>query len=172
MTNTRITIKMIEDKEFKTKSRGYDPQEVDEFLDAICDEMEQLYREQAELQKKLAEQPATDEEPTKTVQPVQQSVYAAPVHTEAAPENTFREILELAQRVKDETISNAKKQAAEILANANSKASEQLGDLNDQKEALTRQVEDLRAAAADYRARFESLLNAQQEALKQAADLF
>ena len=35
----QITIEMIETKEFKTKPRGYDPQEVDEFLDAICDEM-------------------------------------------------------------------------------------------------------------------------------------
>ena len=34
-----ITVTMIEEKEFKTKVRGYDPVEVDEFLDAICDEM-------------------------------------------------------------------------------------------------------------------------------------
>ena len=32
-----ITVTMIEEKEFKTKVRGYDPLEVDEFLDAICD---------------------------------------------------------------------------------------------------------------------------------------
>ena len=35
----QITIEMIESKEFKIKPRGYDQQEVDEFLDAICDEM-------------------------------------------------------------------------------------------------------------------------------------
>ena len=34
-----ITVTMIEEKEFKTKVRGYDPVEVDEFLDEICDEM-------------------------------------------------------------------------------------------------------------------------------------
>ncbi|NLZ90225.1 MAG: DivIVA domain-containing protein, partial [Clostridiales bacterium] len=34
-----ITVTMIEEKEFKTKVRGYDPIEVDEFLDDICDEM-------------------------------------------------------------------------------------------------------------------------------------
>lgn len=38
----QITVDMIETKEFKTKPRGYDPQEVDEFLDAICDEMIRL----------------------------------------------------------------------------------------------------------------------------------
>ena len=30
-----ITVTMIEEKEFKTKVRGYDQLEVDEFLDAI-----------------------------------------------------------------------------------------------------------------------------------------
>ena len=34
-----ITVAMIEENEFKTKMRGYDPVEVDEFLDEICDEM-------------------------------------------------------------------------------------------------------------------------------------
>ena len=34
-----ITVAMIEEKEFKIKMRGYDPSEVDEFLDEICDEM-------------------------------------------------------------------------------------------------------------------------------------
>ena len=30
-----ITVAMIEEKEFKTKMRGYDPVEVDEFLDVL-----------------------------------------------------------------------------------------------------------------------------------------
>ena len=34
-----ITVAMIEEKDFKIKMRGYDPVEVDEFLDEICDEM-------------------------------------------------------------------------------------------------------------------------------------
>ena len=46
----QITIEMIETKEFKTKPRGYDPQEVDEFLDAICDEMARQLDEAAREQ--------------------------------------------------------------------------------------------------------------------------
>ena len=119
MTNTRITIEMIEEKEFKTKNRGYDPQEVDEFLDAICDELERLYNENATLQQQLAEpQKAPVEPATQVVRPVQQSVYADPVQAEPAPESAFREILEMAQRVKEETISNAKAQADKLLADA------------------------------------------------------
>ena len=50
----QITIEMIETKEFKTKPRGYDPQEVDEFLDAICDEMVRQMDQIAALQQQLA----------------------------------------------------------------------------------------------------------------------
>jgi len=35
----QITVDMIDTKEFKIKPRGYDQQEVDDFLDAIGDEM-------------------------------------------------------------------------------------------------------------------------------------
>ena len=51
----QITIEMIETKEFKTKPRGYDPQEVDEFLDAICDEMARQLDAIQSLQQQLAD---------------------------------------------------------------------------------------------------------------------
>ena len=46
-----ITVAMIEEKEFKTKVRGYDPVEVDEFLDEICDEMINMQDRIQELEK-------------------------------------------------------------------------------------------------------------------------
>ena len=48
-----ITVAMIEEKEFKTKMRGYDPVEVDEFLDEICDEMVAMQEEISTLQSRL-----------------------------------------------------------------------------------------------------------------------
>ena len=48
-----ITVAMIEEKEFKTKMRGYDPVEVDEFLDDICDEMVAMQEEIATLTQRL-----------------------------------------------------------------------------------------------------------------------
>ena len=50
-----ITIAMIEEKEFKIKMRGYDPSEVDEFLDEICDEMVALQEEIATLNQRLSQ---------------------------------------------------------------------------------------------------------------------
>lgn len=166
----QITIEMIETKEFKTKPRGYDPQEVDEFLDAICDEMVRLMDQIAALQQQLAAAKAARpvvEAPTQQVKPI---MPAAPV--KSVPDSDFREILEMAQKVKNETIAAAEAKAEEILAKAKEDAAAKLDNLDVEKETLTNQVAALKAAATEYRAKFEALLQAQQEALEKASDLF
>ena len=52
-----ITVQMIVDKEFKVKVKGYDQVEVDDFLDAICDEMIAMQDEINSLQSKLRAHP-------------------------------------------------------------------------------------------------------------------
>lgn len=165
----QITIEMIETKEFKTKPRGYDPQEVDEFLDAICDEMVRQLDQIAALQQQLAAAKAARpvvEAPTQQVKPI----VAAPV--KPVPDADFREILEMAQKVKNETIAAAETKAEEILAKAKEEAAAKLDNLDVEKESLTNQVAALKAAASDYRTKFEALLQAQQEAIEKASDLF
>lgn len=165
----QITIEMIETKEFKTKPRGYDPQEVDEFLDAICDEMVRQMDQIAALQQQLAAAKAARpvvEAPTQQMKPI----VAAPV--KAVPDSDFREILEMAQKVKNETIAAAEAKAEEIIAKAKEEAAAKLDNLDVEKESLVKQVAALKEAAADYRAKFESLLQAQQEAIEKASDLF
>ncbi len=156
----QITIEMIESKEFKIKPRGYDQQEVDEFLDAICDEMaaqqDQIQALQQQLMSAQAKRPAPAPAPAVT-----------PDATGA-----LQEILEMAQKVKAETIAAAEKQAEEIIAKAQAQADSQLKNLQNDRDSLTRQVTELKAAAAEYRTRFEALLQAQQEAIEKAADLF
>ena len=156
----QITIEMIESKEFKIKPRGYDQQEVDEFLDAICDEMaaqqDQIRALQQQLMSAQAKRPAPAPAPAVT-----------PDATGA-----LQEILEMAQKVKAETIAAAEKQAEEIIAKAQAQADSQLKNLQNDRDSLTRQVTELKAAAAEYRTRFEALLQAQQEAIEKAADLF
>ena len=88
------------------------------------------------------------------------------------PDSDFREILEMAQKVKNETIAAAEAKAAAIVAKAEEEAADKLGSLSEEKEKLTGQVEALKTAAADYRAKFEALLQAQQEAMEKASDLF
>lgn len=167
----QITIEMIETKEFKTKPRGYDPQEVDEFLDAICDEMVRQMDEIAALQQQLAAAKAARpvEAPTQQVRPI---VAPAPAPASTLPDSDIREILEMAQKVKSETIAAAEAKAEAIVTKAKEEAAARLDNLDVEKETLTAQVSALKAAATDYRAKFEALLQAQQEALEKASDLF
>lgn len=168
----QITVEMIDTKEFKIKPRGYDQQEVDDFLDAIGDEMVRQLDTIQSLQQQLAQakaaRPAVTEAPTQAFKPVTQPK-TAPA---AVPTDSFREILEMAQKVKEETIAEAQRKADEIVAKATEEASKRLNNLDSEKESLTREVAALKAAANEYRTKFEALLQAQQEALEKAADLF
>lgn len=162
----QITIEMIESKEFKIRPKGYDQQEVDEFLDAICDEMaaqqDQIQALQQQLMSAQAKRPAAPAAPVAAAKPV-----VTPDTTSA-----LQEILEMAQKVKAETIANAEKQAEEIRAKAQQEADAQLKNLQSERDSLTHQVDALKEAAASYRAKFEALLQSQQEAIEKAADLF
>ena len=155
----RITADTIAEKEFTIESRGYNKDEVDTFLDLICEEMDRLNNEIQDLRQKttIVRQPA----------PAAESAGAS-----REDESRFREILELAATVKEETIRKAKEDAEAIRAKAEAEATERLDGLNEEKDALTRQISELKTAAASYRQQFEQLLQAQQEALEKAAELF
>ena len=118
----QITIEMIETKEFKTKPRGYDPQEVDEFLDAICDEMARQLDEIQSLQQQLAAAKAARPAPAPAPAPVTeaptQQIKPVVARPAAVPDSDFREILEMAQKVKNETIAAAEAKAAASVAKA------------------------------------------------------
>ncbi len=161
----RITVDLISSKEFSLESRGYNRQEVDNFLDDICEEMERMEGEIKDLRQKTAVvRPAPA--------PVPAPAPAPASGISAADEKSFREILEMAKQVKDETIRKAEEDAKAIRDRAETEAKERLDGLSEEREALTKEVAALKKTAADYRAKFESLLQAQQEALEKASDLF
>ena len=152
----RITADMIAEKEFSIEPKGYNKNEVDSFLDEICEEMDRLNNEIFDLRQK-----------TTAVHPTE----PAPA-VSSEDENKFKEILEMAAQVKEETIRKAKEDAEAIRTKAETEATERLDGLNLEKETLVKEVADLKAAAADYRQKFEELLRAQQEALEKATGLF
>ena len=159
----RITVDLITSKEFSHVNKGYNPKEVDEFLDDICDEMERMEAEIKDLRQK-----------TTNVRP------AAPAAPTASPAqepseditNQFKEILTTAQQVKEETLRKAREDAEAIRAKAEAEATERLDGLNEERDSLNRQITELKARAANYRKQFEQLLQAQQEALEKATELF
>ena len=120
-----ITIDDIYDKEFALKGGGYDRDDVDQFLDEICDEM-------TNMQEKIA---------------------------------ALESILLSAQRLADEEVEKAKEKAAQIIKDAEDQASRLVDDAQEEKETLTKNMESLRTAAADYRKSFQELLKKYQDML-------
>ena len=154
----RITADMIADKEFTIESRGYNKDEVDTFLDLICEEMDRLNNEIQDLRQKttIVRQPAPAQEAT----------------VSREDESKLREILEMAATVKEETIRKAKEDAEAIRLKAETEANERLNGLAEEREDLEKEVAALRETALEYRRKFEELLHAQQDALEKATGLF
>ena len=157
MQNQKITIEVIETKEFHVAARGYNQHEVDEFLDSICDELERI---EAEMDALKAENDRLK------YQAVPQETKAAPViSAPAGNDGTFREILEMAQRVKEQTIADAEAKAAEIVANAEVEVKARLGNLTEEKVELEEQIAALKDAAKAFKAQFAEMIGAAQDAL-------
>ena len=169
-----ITVAMIEEKEFKTKMRGYDPVEVDEFLDEICDEMVAMQEEISTLTQRLNQTahsayvssaiptPVPPPAPIPAPAPAPKPVEAPKADSSEAAQR----LLAQAQKVYDETIAEAKAKAEEILSGASERASSGLEDLEAEKSDLQQEVEMLRQAAKDYRERFLRLIEEQHHILK------
>ncbi len=160
----QITIEAIESKEFTIRKNGYDQDEVDAFLDDICDELERQINQINKLQQELRQAQMAAARPVVSAPQTQNSL-------SKENENSFREILEMAQKVKEETIAGAKTQADEIIADAKARAEEQLGNLTAQRDTLTAQVDTLKHSLADYRTKIEGLLNDQKALLDKIANL-
>ena len=183
-----ITVAMIEEKEFKIKMRGYDPVEVDEFLDDICDEMVALQEEIATLNQRLSQASRSSAYPQVPAPAAAKAQIPAPiappapqkaVEAEKDEEDSVNEtgeaakkLLARAQKVYDETVAEAKEEAAEILKSARAEADDCVRSLEEERAALQQEVETLRAAAKDYRDRFLRLVEDQQHVLKAETELF
>ena len=153
----RITVDDISRKEFSFVNRGYNQKEVDDFLDDICDEMERMENEIIDLRQKTS---------------VVRTAPQENAGVSAESEQSFREVLAMAVQVKEETLRKAREDAEAIRVKAETEATERLDGLSEERKALEEEVAALRKTAADYRTQFEALLQAQQEALEKAADLF
>ena len=119
-----ITVKDIQEKVFSTQaSNGYDVVEVDDFLDAIAEQLTALTKENlllksanTQLENNLAEKEKA----------LQAAAAQTPDYNEAGYfqnlQSTMRETLISAQRYADETKNNAQEAANKILAEANTAA--------------------------------------------------
>lgn len=192
MIDMAITVKDITDKVFSKQVRGYSVEEVDDFLDELAAQMETIIRENRTLMQQLDEaKTALDaKEAAPAVAPVIVEQVVQPVEPVVAPqpqpqpmladeaqyfknlETTLHETLVNAQRIADETVAEARKKANSMVATAEEQAAAITSSAKVEAEAVRAETEEVRKAAADYRARFLRLIEDQMHTLKADNSLF
>jgi len=137
----------IENKKFTKTIKGYNVDEVDDFLDGLTVEYERLYKENAELKNKFEEQ-QKEIERFKTV------------------ERTLQNTLVMAQTTAEDIKNMAQKQADQIINEAKLEAQKMVEDINKDELEVRRKTEDLKKQFNVYKAKMEALLISQLELLQ------
>jgi cell division initiation protein len=172
-----VTVKDIREKEFSKQKHGYHEEEVDDFLDEIADQMEALIQEnktllqQAQEAREMADRAAVEQRVAAPAPAAPAAPEPAPVHaTDEAYfrnlESTLRETLLSAQRIADETVSEAKKKAVAMVLEAEEKADSVMSQHRAEIESARVELEGVRKASEDYRVRFKRLVREQLHAFK------
>lgn len=138
----------IHNKEFSRKIRGYDEDEVNEFLDQVIKDYEALIRENKEL--------------TAQLESIQEKVN----HFKMM-EETLSKTIVVAQEAADEMKANAKKEAQLIIREAEKNADRIINESLAKSRKIALDSEELKKQAIIYRTRFRSLLEAQLDLLNQ-----
>ena len=144
-----ITPLEIENKKFSKKTlNGYDPEEVDEFLDELTKDYEKLYKQVAEGKDELEELKEKLKHYTQI-------------------ESTLQSTLLLAQSASEEVKNAAQKQADQIIKESEIKAKEVTKGLDQEINDKKKELENVKKQFDVYKAKMESLLISQLELIKE-----
>lgn len=132
----------IHNKEFARGFRGYDEDEVNEFLDKVMKDYEMTRREKAELEKKVDE------------------LNERIKHFESIEETLNKSIL-VAQETAEEVKGNARKESRLIIKEAEKNADRIVNEALSKSRRIAMDVEDLKKQAKVFRTRLKMLIEAQ-----------
>jgi cell division initiation protein len=111
-------------KEFKSGFRGYDANQVDDFLDAVADEFERAYTDNSRMREEIS----SLRERLQQFEELEGSIRAALVHAEQAADDLRRtstreaeDLRQSASREADFTIREAKSRAHQMLADSSAR---------------------------------------------------
>lgn len=174
LTPEDVVTKQFQHVRFK---EGFDPDEVDDFLDEIVVEWRKALAENEELKAKLAayesgETPAAEAVPAAPETEVVSEVPATPepaAESSTAPVAASAGIIELAQRLHDEhvaegkaqkekLVSEAQTEADAILNEARTKARDEITRLESERGTLEARISELRQFERDYRVQLRSFI--------------
>lgn len=137
----------IHNKEFKRSFRGYNEDEIDEFLDAVVKDYEQLYRENIELKENIDR-------------------LKSKVENFERLENTLHNTLVVAQETAEEVKLNAKKEADLTIKEAKANGQRLVDQANEQVRQKIAEYEEIQQQMQLYRTKMRTLILTQLELLK------
>mgnify|MGYP001112394914 CR=1 FL=1 len=124
----KITPIDIQEKQFHISLRGYNPEEVDTFLDAIAGELEILHKENNDLKRKLKEV-----ELKKETQEGSSEIRKIMEKTLISAQNTAEEIIKAAKLESEKTKIESEKKSEEFLLKSQDEIREMLDDIQEIK---------------------------------------
>jgi len=185
-----LTTTEIHSKEFKRSFRGYDVDEVNDFLDQIIRDYDLIIREKMELEQQVEELQAelervmegesmyasSQQQPPVQEVPVQQtpSRFAADNSMQAlqptaaaltSMEQSIHKSIRVAQEVADEVRLNAKKEAELIVQEAEKNADRIINEALTKARAIHTELLDLKQKSTIYRTRFRTLVQSHLDIL-------
>jgi len=140
----RITSMDINNKEFKRGLRGYNVDEVDEFLDKVAEEYENIYKENSTLREKA-------------------SFLEEKLEHHVTIESTIQSTLVLAQNAAEQVKISAQKEAELILKNANDSSQNLLDKSHNDVLKVNDEYDKIKQEFAKFRTKFRNFMNCQLE---------
>lgn len=159
----------IQNKSFSVKMRGYNQDEVDDFLDMIVRDYEEAVQKNRELEKSLKHAEEKLEYFNELKDALNQSIIVAQdtadkVKTSASKESEV--IVTSAQNKADELVANAEKRAHQLTTDAEEKARKILTDATEKARQLATETEDLKKKTRVFHQRISLMLESQLEQVK------
>ena len=159
----------IQNKTFPTKMRGYNQDEVDDFLDLVVRDYEEVTQRNRELEKAVKHSEEKLEYFNELKDALNQSIIVAQdtadkVKTSASKESEV--IVTSAQNKADELVATAEKRAHQLTTDADEKARKILTDATEKAKQLATETEDLKKKTRVFHQRISLMLESQLEQVK------
>lgn len=159
----------IQNKTFPTKMRGYNQDEVDDFLDLVVRDYEEITQRNRELEKAVKHSEEKLEYFNELKDALNQSIIVAQdtadkVKTSASKESEV--IVTSAQNKADELVATAEKRANQLTTDAEEKARQILTDATEKAKQLAVETEDLKKKTRVFHQRISLMLESQLEQVK------
>ena len=146
----RMTATDIRQQQFAVRLfRGFDPQEVDAFLEEMADDVDELIRENALLKEQLA----IVEEKSRGVE---------------GREKTLQETLVTTQKIAEEFKENSRREAELVLREAHLRAEKSMQDAREEHAKLAAEVSGLRRLRRQLGEEIMSTISAHKRLVEQA----